>query len=434
MQPSLLKSTVNDWLDFINQIHPKEMDFSLDRLFSLVEPLGLTRFKCPVVTVGGTNGKGSCVSFLETIFTEGGYRVGAFTSPHLLRFNERIRIGNNIVDDSALIEAFNWVEHHRKQVSLTFFEYTFMTALYLFQKAELDLLILEVGLGGRLDAVNVIDADIAVITTVDLDHTEILGSDRETIGREKSGIFRAGRAVVCGDPEPPASVRWAAEALAVDWHALGDTFHYNDSITNGQWRWWSGYIHHEHLPPISLKKQNAATSLMVVELLRKRLSLSDAAIRQGLAKTQLPGRFEKVSVADGFCYLDVAHNPQGGRWLAEQWSQVEVKGKRLAVVGMLGDKDIAQTFQPLLNCVDVWYVVSLSVGRGATYQRLMSVLASQGVRQVLGFPTVEFAMESILGSANFPDDVILVFGSFYTVTAAKHYLSRSVVTIGEKNA
>jgi dihydrofolate synthase / folylpolyglutamate synthase len=436
---SALLNHVTDWLDYISRLHHQEMDFGLDRILAVVQPLKWHRFTCPVVIVGGTNGKGSCVRFLESIFSAAGYRVGAYTSPHLMAFNERIRVNNREIDDASLIDAFTAVEKHRGSISLSFFEYTFLAALQIFQQAQLDLVILEVGLGGRLDAVNIVDADIAVITTIDLDHTELLGQDRESIAREKAGIFRPGKIVVCGDPQPPENLRQAAAQLDARWFALGENFHFRlPDSSSGQWQWWIGaaipgqrelnsYSTHlfayQDLPAIILKHQNAATSLMVVKLLQDRLPVADKPCYQGLAQAALPGRFEKFfSPQQVKCYLDVAHNPQGGRWLAEQWRQTPVPGKKIAILGMLGDKDIAGTVQSLLHYVDSWYLASLSVSRGATAERLNGVLAALGIANCHLYQTVEDALQAAMQTANLEQDAILVFGSFYTVAAARQYL------------
>lgn len=415
--------SVDEWLTYISQIHHQAMDFGLDRIQSVVVPLHWQKFSCPVVIVGGTNGKGSCVRFLESIFTAAGYRVGAYTSPHLMSFNERIRVANSVVDDTTLINAFEAVEQNRQTVSLSFFEFTFLAALQIFQKASLDLVILEVGLGGRLDAVNIVDADIAVITTLDLDHMDLLGPDRESIANEKAGIFRAGRAVVCGDPEPPVNLQQRARDIGAHWYAIGESFSFHCTAQTTAWQWQGIERHYEQLPALSLKHQNAATSLMVVELLQDRLPVAGTPLRQGLAWATLAGRFEKVHIhSDYYAYVDVAHNPQGARWLAEQWRQVPVRGKRMAIFAMLGDKDIAGTLHSLLHYVDSWYVATLPVPRGATAEHCYATLVAQGARCCHLFSTVEHALQAAVADANLERDAILVFGSFYTVAAARHYL------------
>lgn len=424
MQQSPSEYNVSTWLDYINQLHHKEMDFGLDRLLTVATPVGWQRFSCPVITVTGTNGKGSCVRFLENIFTAAGFKTGAYTSPHLMCFNERIRIGNQNVDDQTLISAFQAVEQQRDSCSLSFFEFTFLAALQIFQNAALDVLILEVGLGGRLDAVNIVDADVAVITTIDLDHMDILGPDRESIAAEKAGIFRAKRPVVCGDPDPPANCRGIAKKLQAPWYGLNESFHYQVLPSEPHWQWQGVQNGYDQLPPIQLKHQNAATSLMVVELLQDRLPVTEMALKTGLATTTLAGRFEKIIHDSVSCYLDVAHNPQGARWLAEQWRSVSVPvtGRRIAVFGMLSDKDIAGTGQSLLNYIDSWYVATLSVSRGANALQLQSVLLAQGAKNCHTFSTVEQALQAALADASLDSSVILVFGSFYTVAAARQFL------------
>lgn len=413
-------AVLDSWLDYISGIHFKEMDFGLERILKVVSPLNWHQFSCPVVIIGGTNGKGSCVRFLENIFTAAGYRVGAYTSPHLIKFNERIRVNNQPVADHTLVRAFEEVEQFRQPVSLSYFEFTFLAALCIFQQAALDLVILEVGLGGRLDAVNIVDADIAVITTIDLDHTDLLGPDRESIAVEKAGIFRAKKNVVCGDPQPPLSLRRKAQELNVHWYALDDYFHYQVGADGG-WNWQCPLNTYQRLPQLSLKHQNAATSLMVTELLQASLPVPESALRQGLTHVVLEGRFEKLPLGD-FCYVDVAHNPQGGRWLAELWRNVPVRGRRIAILGMLGDKDIAGTVHSLLEYVDSWYVATLSTSRGTTAENLQTILSQLGVVNCLTFANVEAAMAAAIASANLAVDGILIFGSFYTVAAAKQFI------------
>lgn len=453
MHQNLAFANVDEWLNYISRIHHQEMDFGLGRIQAVVQPLGWQRFTCPVVIVGGTNGKGSCVRFLESIYAAAGYRVGAYTSPHLMQFNERIRVANHMIDDTRLLAAFAAVEAARQaqHISLSFFEFTFLAALQIFQQAKLDVVVLEVGLGGRLDAVNIVDADVAVITTIDLDHTEILGPDRESIAREKAGIFRSGRPVVCGDPDPPASLRQSAAALGAPWYASGENFHFAVSSPAQQWQWQYDARHYQQLPVLTLKHQNAATSLMAVELLQNRLPVNESQLQQGLAQATLAGRFEKIplsalvpasstnhlidfesvhpqsqlcGIQGSFCYLDVAHNPQGGRWLAEQWRQTPVRGQRIAILGMLADKDIAGTVHSLLDYVDSWYVATLAVPRGASAEQLQAVLTSAGADSCHLFTTVESALQAALAHASQEEDAILVFGSFYTVAAARQYLLR----------
>ncbi len=421
MPQNLSPRNLQQWLDYISQLHPKEMDLGLERVIAVAKPLGWQQFSCPVVTVTGTNGKGSCVKFLESIYSAAGYRVGAFTSPHLSVFNERIRIVNQMVNNQELLNAFKVTEQNRQEYSLSFFEFTFLAALQIFQAKNLDLLILEVGLGGRLDAVNIVDADIAVITTIDLDHTEWLGPDRASIAKEKAGIFRPNCPVVCGDPEPPHNLKPIAAQLKSSWYGLKYEFGYHHQSDDSTWQWWGPERQISQLPKLALKHQNAATSLMVVELLQSHLPITEADMKEGLAKAWLPGRFEKMSTNSVSCYLDVAHNPQGGHWLAEQWQTLSIPGRRIAVLGMLADKDIAGTVQPLLHYVDHWYVASLACARGAKARQLHTALTLLGVKNCEQYMTVEKALQSALAVVDV-NDSILIFGSFYTVAQARQYL------------
>lgn len=420
MLQNLLFNDLNAWLDYISQLHPKEMDLGLTRVNAVAQRLGCMTFLCPVITVTGTNGKGSCVKFLEEIYLAAGYQVGAFTSPHLMQFNERIRINNQYVSDQDLIQAFAIVEKTRGEISLSFFEFTFLAALILFQKTPLQVLILEVGLGGRLDAVNIIDADVAVVTTIHLDHLDWLGPDRSSIAKEKAGIFRQGRAVICGEPNPPDTLKAAAQQLQCRWYGLDEQFFFRTQEQE-VWEWRSPHKILQNLPALQLKHQNASTSLMVVEALQDRLPVAKGAIRAGLAKAKLMGRFEKVMVKGVCCYLDVAHNPEGASWLAAQLSRVS-KGKSLiAVFSMLGDKDIANTIKYLLDYIESWYVAELPVKRAATLERLRTDLGKLGLI-CRSFDSISLALATAIKTAKVQNRDVVVFGSFSTVAQARQYL------------
>lgn len=422
MRLNLPVKDLASWLSYISQLHPKEMDLGLDRVSVVATRLKCNQFVCPVVTITGTNGKGSCVKFLEEIYSAGGYRVGAFTSPHLMTFNERVRINNQLISDKKLVDAFAEVEEARQEITLSFFEFTFLAALQIFRSAKLDLLLLEVGLGGRLDAVNIIDTDVAIVTTIDLDHTEWLGPDRSAIAREKAGIFRFSKPVVCGDPEPPAILKETALKLGCPWYAIGENFIYSSTSQANPWNWQNDQINMQNLPAINLKHQNAATSLMAVELLQEKVPITENIIREGLAKAKLCGRFEKVVVDGVTCYLDVAHNPQGGRWLAEQVKALQQKSPIVAVFSMLGDKDIAGTATSLLDYVKTWYLSELPVSRAASLDQLQEQLGSLGVVNSHRFANIPLTMNAAIEMAQKMNSVLLVFGSFYTVAQARQYL------------
>ncbi|HTN27554.1 MAG TPA: bifunctional tetrahydrofolate synthase/dihydrofolate synthase, partial [Burkholderiales bacterium] len=334
-----------DWLAWQETLHPNAIDLGLDRLQRTLDRLGWRRPACPVITVAGTNGKGSCVALTARILNEAGYRVGTFTSPHLLRYNERIVIDGIEVSDAALVAAFERIDAARGEDTLTFFEFNAAAALLVLADANLDAVVLEVGMGGRLDAVNVVDADVALVTSIDLDHCDWLGRDRETIGREKAGIFRAGRPAIFGARDMPASIREAAQTLGADLQQLGRDF---DWVRNGaRWTWRGRAGEQRDLPAPALHGEiqydNAAAVLAALQILKSRLRVPRAAVERGLQTVALPGRFQIVRPTTPGAIewiLDVAHNPAAAHTLAAQLAARETSGRTIAVCGVLGDKDI----------------------------------------------------------------------------------------------
>lgn len=410
---------LSDWLTYIENLHSKPMDLGLERLLQIPNIQTLTSFQCPVVTIGGTNGKGSNVAFLETILLRAGYRVGAYTSPHLLRYNERIRMNGQEVSDEALCLAFEKIDPMRGNTSLSFFEFTTLAALYLFQQTKLDVVLLEVGLGGRLDAVNIVDADIAIIASVALDHMQYLGDTREKIGQEKAGIMRKHCPVICGDSDIPNSIWQQAKKLNAPLYRKDSGFQYQKK--GDTWSWQGQNKGFDHLPLLQLPMQNAATALMALELLVTKLPVNEATLRQGLAQACLPGRFQII----GQTILDVAHNPAAAELLAQQLLANPIpEGKYIAVIGMLTDKDIQQTLKPLAKLIDQWYIGNLNVPRGAKASLLAKALASQGISAYHCFNTVENAYSQALANAN-KQDRIIVFGSFHTVAAVQYSLRQT---------
>ncbi len=403
---------LNTWLNYIEQLHPKAIDLGLDRIQTVGERLGLLNPSCPVITVAGTNGKGSCVTILTSILSQQGYRVGAYFSPHLEYYNERIHIAGEIATDKELCTAFTAIETARQDISLTYFEWGTLAALWLFNRANLDVLVLEVGLGGRLDAVNIIDPDISVITTIDKDHMEWLGPDRESIGQEKAGIFRSQRPVVCGDLNPPHSIIETATNLAAPLYCQGTHFGY---LAKAEcWQFWHGNIVTDLLPTPRLLLQNAATALMTLTLLKNIIPVSVESIKQGLIHAFLPGRFQ-IWRKNPLVILDVAHNPEGCLNLYDQLNTIPTNGKTYAVVGMLKDKNHYESLAPLLNCIDKWYVASLGGERGMPSTAIANLLVNMNVAIINQFDTIEEAYQSALNHANI-EDRIVVFGSFYSVS------------------
>ncbi|MCL5668636.1 MAG: bifunctional tetrahydrofolate synthase/dihydrofolate synthase [Gammaproteobacteria bacterium] len=407
---------LNDWLAWQETLHPKKIDPGLARIGTVLQRMGLQRPDHTVITVAGTNGKGSTVSFIEQMLRAAGYRTGAYTSPHLLRYNERIRVNGAEVSDAELCASFQRIDEARAEISLSYFEFSTLAAFDLFARAGLDAAVLEVGMGGRLDAVNMLDADVAVVTSIGLDHMVWLGPDRESIGREKAGIFRPGRPAVCGDPSPPHSVGDYARTTGAPLFSLGRDFHYRRDA--GSWSWWSRRARHDALPLPALRGafqlQNAATALMAVECLSPRLAVKREAMGAGLRAASVAGRFQIVPGAVTRIF-DVAHNPHGAAVLAEALRDEPCPGRTLAVFGMLQDKDIRGTVAALRDVIAAWYGAGLAVERGATAEQIGAAVRATAPAAPLSLhATVAEAYHAAMQAARAGDRVV-VFGSFYTV-------------------
>ncbi len=412
-------STLSEWLAYLETLHPKAIAMGLDRVSAVFARLGVA-LTCPVITVGGTNGKGSTCALLECMLRAGGYRVGAYTSPHLLRYNERVRIDGAEATDEALLEAFAAVESVRLTTPLTYFEFGTLAALCLLARAELDVVVLEVGLGGRLDAVNVVDADVAIVTTVAIDHVDYLGTTREEIGREKAGIFRPGAFAICADRSPPATL--LAQASAIDARLLRIGIDYDFTAHDGQWsyRGPGGARHGLPMPALrgAYQLANAATALATLDVLRHRLAVSMGAIREGLVSVELTGRLQ-VLPGRPVTVLDVAHNPQAAAALSDGLASMGFHPRTWAVFGIMADKDIDSVIAALLPRVDRWYIASLPPPRGATALDLRLRLEAAGVapadiRDFADPASAYRAAREAVAEA----DRIIVFGSFLTVAAA----------------
>jgi len=378
------------------------------------------RLDCPVVTVTGTNGKGSTCAMLEAVLRRAGYRTGLYMSPHLSRYNERVRIAGLPQDDAALLTAFDAVEDARGDIPLTYFEYGTLAAFHAFAGAGLDVAILEVGLGGRLDAVNVVAADIAVVTSIDLDHMDYLGPTREDIAREKAGIFRAGRPVVCAEPDPPSALIEHARVLGAPVTQIGRD--YGFVAEERQWRYWGPGGTRFGLPYPALRGAyqlaNSATVLAVVDLLRDRLHVSAGAIRDGLIGVELQGRFQ-VLPGRPATVLDVAHNPHAARALAATLGTMGYFPETLAVFGMLADKDVRGVVAAVAARIDRWFVATLPGPRGASADAIRGELGRAGIaaQAIRTFADIGSAFAAARGEAGEADRII-VFGSFLTVAAA----------------
>ncbi|TWI00951.1 dihydrofolate synthase/folylpolyglutamate synthase [Luteimonas cucumeris] len=427
-----MPSTLNDWLAYIERQHPRSIDMGLERVREVAGRMGLGKPAEQVIIVGGTNGKGSTVAFIEAIARAAGWKVGAYTSPHLLRYNERVRIDGSDADDAALVQAFEAVEAARvhrhaqgdRDVSLTYFEYGTLAALWLFERSGLDLVVLEVGLGGRLDATNLVDADVAVITTVDLDHQDYLGDDRDRIGFEKAGIARAWKPLVLGEDDPPASVLRHAYAIGASAVRAGSDFFF-ERLDDVDWRWREiGFEITLPMPQLAAPAQlrNAATAIAALRALDRPIPAQAHA--EGVAAARIAGRLQMFERGGVQVVVDVAHNPQAARELAA-WLRTLQVGRTCAVFAGLGDKDLAGVVAELAGSIDTWFLAGLDdvSPRGlevdAFAQRLQATAAGNGARHA----SVPGALAAALAQAH-PGDRILVFGSFHTAAAALLALQR----------
>ncbi|MGL4191843.1 MAG: bifunctional tetrahydrofolate synthase/dihydrofolate synthase [Vibrio sp.] len=399
-------SSLAVWLDYLAHIHTSAIDLGLERVQAVAQTAKLTKPAPIVITVAGTNGKGSTCALMEAILLHAGYSVGVYSSPHLIRYNERVRINGQDLADEMHTQAFAHIEQQRGDISLSLFEFGTLAALYLFEQQKVDVLLLEVGLGGRLDATNVVDHDVSVITSLALDHIDWLGDDLGVIGYEKAGIFRAGKPAVCGQPKPPASVAGHADDIGAKLHQVGIQFTYQ-TTSSTTWDWHSGRFALTDLPIPALPLPNAATALMALGC--SGLEVSDLDIVAGLANAQLAGRMQQISSAPTIV-LDVAHNPHSAHYLAQQLKQRYPQQTLHLVLGMLHDKDIAATVAELMPLVNHWYPASLSGPRAATAAQLCQYLPADTTHYV--DPVAAF--KAALTQAE-PQDVIVVAGSFHTV-------------------
>ncbi len=413
--------TLTDWLDHCERLHPKTIDMGLERVRVVASRMGI-RFDCPVITVAGTNGKGSTCAMLEAILGHAGYRTGVYTSPHLVYFEERLRLSGVPVDADQLADAFARVERARceghEPVSLTYFEFSTLAILDLMARAGLDVVVLEVGLGGRLDAVNIIDPDCAVITSIDLDHMELLGPDRESIGYEKAGIMRTGRPVVVSDPVPPQSVLDRAREVDADLWRIGVDF--NFSGDKQQWAWRGRDRRYAGLAYPALRGANqlvnASGALAALAALRERLPVTAQAVRSGLSTVELPGRFQIVPGQPSLV-LDVAHNPHSVAALAANLDAMGFFPTTHAVFGVMADKDLAMMFERVNPIIDRWYFTDLPTARaqtGAALEAQWRSLNKRADTRATCFANPVLALQAAVDAAD-PADRIVVFGSFYTV-------------------
>ncbi len=422
-----MPNTLADWLTYLETLHPKTIALGLERVAQVKQRLNLQP-DFPVIVVGGTNGKGSVCAMLESILHAAGYRVGCYTSPHLLHYNERVRIAKQQASDAELCAAFAQIEQVRgtafsgkSEVPLTYFEFGTLAAMQCFIAHQVDVAVLEVGLGGRLDAVNVFDNDCAVIASVDIDHTEYLGDTREQIGFEKAGIFRSGKVAICADSDIPLTMGEHAEKIGAKLWRIGNEFGFTPH--QGQWDYRSKLGSRSSLPYPALRGafqiNNASAALAALDALKERLPVSMEAVRRGLNEVELAGRFQFIP-GKPTLILDVAHNPHAAHSLAQNLASLPPCPHTYAVFAMLKDKDMAGVVAALDPLIDTWLVAGIDAPRGATAGEMEHVLQQCRVRgEILAFKNIAEALRYACNAAG-ENDRIAAFGSFYTVAEVMH--------------
>ena len=416
--------SIDKWLHWQESLHFTAIELGLERCRRVANNMGLLNPSYNVISVAGTNGKGSSIIMLDRILRNAGYKIGRYTSPHLLRYNERICINGDEASDTELCESFDRIDRARGDISLTYFEFGTLAALDLFRQHNVQLAILEVGLGGRLDAVNILDADISLITSIDIDHQEWLGNNRESIGREKAGIFRNLAPAICSEPNPPQSLLDCSEALGTPISILGSDYQFN--LINDTWSWSTKDTRIERLPrPMKycdFQIQNASGVLMLLAKIQDEYPVSTENIRQGLSSFRLEGRFQIIPGAIPKI-LDVAHNRESIKALVDNLKVIPCYGKTHIILGMLKDKDHQRVIKELIEITDTWHFVSISQDRGIEAKILTSKLKALGrLENISEYSNVEEALDKI-HKLSMPDDRIIITGSFYTVGAAIRYLN-----------
>ncbi|WP_243140666.1 bifunctional tetrahydrofolate synthase/dihydrofolate synthase [Pelistega ratti] len=431
MSVPTLEHSLAEWLAYLETLHPKTIDLGLERVKIVAQRLQISQWQGIKIVVAGTNGKGSTCAMLASIYLAAGYKVGLYTSPHLIRFNERIHINGQEVSDEALIAAFHQIEQVRADISLSYFEYTTLAAFLLFKEAQLDVSILEVGLGGRLDAVNIIDPDCSIVTSVAIDHVEWLGTDREAIGFEKAHIFRSGKPAICSDPEPPQHLLDYAEQIGANLWLFGRDFNYSGD--KQQWAFASRIGRKNALAYPALRGANqllnASAALAAIDALRPYLAVPLQAVREGLLQVNWQGRFQ-ILPGQPTIILDVAHNPHAAATLAHNLQSMSYFPYTYAVIGMLNDKDAVEVINKFKGIVDYWLVADLSGPRARPAEELANLIKATLPADKDGLPTVNVFDNPVSAyeqarSVMDDKDRLLVFGSFLTVSAVLEHIAKS---------
>ena len=398
------------WLESFNVLRSKQKTFS--SVIKIAKRLKLLPHVKKTIIVAGSNGKGSCVALLEAIYCQAGYRVASFTSPHLLSFNERIRVQGNPVDDNLICDAFSKINLARDKVLLSYFQFAFLAALWVFKKREVDLTIFEVGVGGECDVVNILDGDLGIISSIDLDHCELLGRTRQAIAKEKAGIMRRGKMVICGDDSPPSTLFSMAKEKGAKLYCIGSDFNYYSDSLKWSWICQNKILKNLFVPNILLS--NAATVLMAVFCLQEKIPVLDKAIYEGLKKFFSLGRCQVLQLNGVNVLLDVAHNPAAAKVLSRKVQSEPIKGRKYAVVGIRDSKDIIEILKCIYHLIDDWFITNLDCHDGKTAEKLFLELDKLGVRCKRCYTEPLLAFRDALHKAK-PEDLVIVFGSFLTV-------------------
>ena len=411
---------LKDWLEWQVSLHPREIDLGLERVGKVADQLGLLKPDFHIITVAGTNGKGSCVAMLQSILQAAGTKTGCYTSPHIHLYNERINIDGKDAGDDELMQAFERIDQARGPISLSYFEFATLAALDLFSRAEIDVAVLEVGLGGRLDAVNIFDADIALVAHIAVDHVDWLGDDLDQIAAEKAGIARPGKPLICADQNPPSGLEKTGKETGAVVLKVGRDFIYQ--ITADGWNWEMGDVHFKQLPPPALtgthQYQNAAAVLACLQYMPAALRPDQEAIESGLQQVKLPGRWESFGESP-VTIFDVAHNPDSAKVLAEQLQNTPVTGKTILLLGIMHDKDVGEMIKPLVPVVDKWILSAPKIERAMPVKLLEESLNKTTPEAIAeSYPDLTTAYLTEISKLQ-QDDRLVVAGSFYTVAEVR---------------
>ncbi len=416
---------LDSWLTAIAERHTPDIILGLERILNIAERLQLTHFDCPVITVAGTNGKGSTVGTLQRLYSTAGYRIGCYYSPHLHHFNERIQINNQSVDETVICDAFQTLSGEISDSPLTFFEFITLAALIIFKKNDLDILVLEVGLGGRLDAVNCVENNIAILTQIDFDHCDRLGDNREAIGFEKAGIFRENKIAICGDPSPPSSVINKAKQLSCDFYTLGKDFYIEQQGITWNWEMRGKELRNIATPRVP--QTSVACAFVAAQLLQSSLPVTDQCLLDAAQNTTIAGRFEVIQDRCPIIF-DVAHNRSAAELLAQKLRKEEHPGRTIALFSVLSDKDCKGMIEPMKGIIHEWHIFPLETPRARPTKEIIQHIKAMFEEACHHHSDAATMWQELKGRLT-PQDRVVVYGSFYAVAAVQRIILDSAVGI-----